>query len=251
MAIIAKSEKIRPNRIFVSYYYIFSELSPPVDILLKKEYNQAVRSVPCRKEGARLVKFKKNFLIFSGAWAVFALIVYDILLISAFRAVELNVEKRGSTLLIILVPFASAALLCFIITFFTIGVIRRQRKRFNSVEGNGQYAFFRNWVCILAAAAILNSVFLYFRFEDVLSIIRKDEERRISQMYYDKPDIRITQNAQLNDRIAGYLTTALVMTVILAILKAVGYLFTARPMVRCYNKHAASAYGRSKEVKRK
>ena len=197
------------------------------------------------------MKFKKNFLIFSGAWAVFSVIIYDVLMISAFRSVELNVEKHGSSLLIIVFPTAAAALMWAIVTFFTLGVIRRQRKRYNSIERHGQYAFFRNWVCILAVGAVLNSVLLYIRFKDVLGIIRKDEERRISIMYNSAPDIQRTQTSQLDDRIADYLTLAVVMTVILAAVKAAAYLFTARIMVKCYHRHAASAYAQSKEVHRK
>lgn len=197
------------------------------------------------------MKFKKNFLIFTAAWAVFIMIGSDVLLISAYRNISTDVERSGSLLWEILVPTAAAAVCWALITLFTLGVIRRQRRRYNSIENQGQYAFFRNWVCVPAVVSILNTVFLYIRFKDVLGIVVKDEDRRLHMLYFDKPQVLSDLLSKLGSRQSLYLTAALVITVILSAAKAAAYLFSARSMVKCYHKNAVSAYGKSKEAKRK
>lgn len=194
------------------------------------------------------MKFKKNYLIYASAWAIFTAVLSDILLISAMRNLGTDVEKRSSAVFLITVPIVSAALCLMFITAVSWRIIRRQRRRFNSLEGHGQYAFFRNWVCALAVGAVLNTVLLCSRLTDVLEILRKEEDRRIHQLYFDKPEFMRGQLSLLDSRLSSYTAIAIIMTVLLSLAKAAAYLFSARTLVKCYHKHAAAAYG--KEVRK-
>lgn len=193
------------------------------------------------------MKFKKNYLIFCAAWAVFTAVISDILLISAVWKLVTDVEKRSSVSFLIIVPTVTAALCFMLITLFSRGVIRRQRRRYNSIEGHGQYAFFRNWVCVLAVGAILNTVLLCDRFGSVLELLRRDEDKRIHQLYFDKPELMQERLSMLDGRLSSYTTAAVIMAVVLSLTKAAAYLFSARTLVKCYHKHAVTAY--SKEVR--
>ena len=192
-------------------------------------------------------EIKKHFLVFSLAWATIVAVLSDILLISTFRSIRLDPEKGSSYAGVFLVPLAFSAANLLLIGGFSVFAVRVLRRRYHSLGGLREYAFFRNYVLILAGAAAANSVLLYNRYRAVMDILFSDEKRRINLMYSSEIPVRDKHLSELRDIISRYDTLALISAIVIALFKAAGYLFTARRLVRSYHKNARSGY--SQEVR--
>ena len=188
------------------------------------------------------MKFKRHFRIFSLAWAVLVLTVSDILLISAFRGIDLNTGNSSPVLSMILVPAGFAAAARLLTGIFPRLLIKRLRRHYLALEGVTEYTFFRNFVLILTVGAAANTVWLYTRYRSVMEILIKDEERRLRMMHSSDPAYLEQCLDALTQRISTCDTTAVIMTVLLIILKAAACLFLARGLVRTYQRNVYLAY---------
>lgn len=192
------------------------------------------------------MKFKHHFRIFTLAWAVTVLTVSDILLVSLFRSIDFNIEDPSPVPAMILVPAAFAAAGRLLIEVFSRLLVKRLRRHYLILEGVTEYAFFRNFVLLLAAGAAANTVLLYTRYRSVTELLIKEEERRIRLMHSSEPAYLEQCLDTLARRISTCDTAAVIITVLLVIVKAAAYLFLARGLVRTYHKNVHTAY--SQEV---
>ena len=188
------------------------------------------------------MKFKLHFRIFTLAWAVTVLILSDVFLISCFRSIVLDPEKPSPVLMMTIVPTAFAAVGISLVGVFSRLLIRRLRRHYFSLEGVTEYAFFRNFVLILAAGAAANTLLLYTRYRSVTDILVKEEDRHIRLMYSGEPDYMQHCLDALSDRLSSCNTAAIIITVLLFIAKAAACLFLARGMVKTYQRNVHLAY---------
>ncbi|MBR4555828.1 MAG: hypothetical protein IKO27_09590 [Ruminococcus sp.] len=188
------------------------------------------------------MRFKRHFWVFALAWAFAVLAVSDILLISAFRNIDLDTDRMSPVWMMIIVSFAFAALGRMLAEVFPRLLIRRLRRNYLALEGVGEYAFFRNYALVLALGAAANTVFLYFRYRSVMEILIKDEDRRLRLMYSSDNAYLLRRLQAMSERVDACDVTAVILTVLLLLLKAAAYLFLARALVAGYHKHARSAY---------
>lgn len=193
------------------------------------------------------MKFRRHFSVFALAWAVAVGVLSDILLVSAFRKIELDTEKGSPIPAFFIVPAVFALADILLISGFSLLLTRRLRRRYISLDGHREYAFFRNHVCILAAGAAANTLLLLNRYYSVMEILKKDERRRLHLMFSDNEALRDRRLSELDSLISRCGTAAVIVTVLMILLKAAGYLFSARRLVKTYHKNARSGY--SQEVK--
>ena len=192
------------------------------------------------------MKFKKHFLIFTLAWLVIVTVVSDIFLISAFRSAELDTEKSSSAVQFFAVPAAFAAVNAALVIAFALFAVSQLRRRYHSIEGNGEYPFFRNYVILLSALAAANTLLLYNRFLSVLDIISADERRRLSMLFFSEPETKASRLADLQSRIDMYKGLAIASTALMIAFKVIICFSSARLLVRKYHRCARTGY--SQEV---
>ncbi len=188
------------------------------------------------------MKFKRYFLAFALFWALAVCVISDILLISAFRQLPLDTGKHTPIAEMILLPTGFAAADWGLIMLFSRLLVRRMRRRMAAIEGTGEYAFFRNYVILLAAGAIANTALLLGRFRSVTAILEKEEIRRLSLLCSGQPAYREQRLEALSERLSFCSGAAVFMLIFLILLKAAGYLYIARSLVKTYHKHSMTAY---------
>ena len=194
------------------------------------------------------MKFKRHFRIFALAWVLAVMTVSDILLISAFRGIVLDTDRKAPYPAMILVPAGFAAAGRLLAGLFPLLLIRRLRRSYLALEGVTEYTFFRNFALTLAVGAAANTVLLYVRYRSVMELLIKDEERRLHLLFSSEPERLEGYLAALTDRVSSCNTVAVIMTVLLIIGKAAAYLFMARGLVKSYHKHARTGYAPPSEI---
>lgn len=188
------------------------------------------------------MKFKLHFRIFTIAWAAAVVIISDILLTSSLRGIAFDPEKPSPIPMLLIVPLAFGAAEMVLTGTFSRLLIRRLRRHYLSLEGVTEYVFFRNFVLLLAAGAAVNTLYIYSRYRSVTELLIKEEDRHIRLMHSTEPAYLEQCLEALTQRVNACSTAAVIFTAVLTAVKAAGFLFLARGMVRTYQRNVHLAY---------
>ncbi len=193
------------------------------------------------------MKFKRNFFIYSLAAAAAAALISDTVMIALSEKFSFAAEDNMSVL-IFLFPALFAAACYLVITLSAKSVIRRQRDAFNSLDVREEYSFFRNAACLLSAFSVVNSIILYRAFSGVFDRLYTEEVRKTHLMLSAESE---SSKQEMLDSLASrketYSRLVIVSLVLLLIVKAFAYLFSARGFVRKYRSSGPSASDRRKK----
>lgn len=191
--------------------------------------------------------FKRNFLIYTLAAAAEAVLVSDIFLISFFERFS-YAEEDNMYPAVFLLPAAFAAACYAVIILSARSVIVRQRRKGLTLDVRDEYSFFRNCSCLLSVLSAVNSVWLWGRFRSVSGDIYAEEVRKTNLMTSgEAAGYRERLLSELSQRRSGYAAAAAVCFGVLLAVKLVIYLFSARGMVRKYQKSINAAKSRKSQ----